>query len=297
MEIVRVEAADLQEIEGNRCRTFRAVSEPLTAEVVLNDIEQYQRQRVIIICNTVSQAQGLFRDLDQLNQDGELTIILLHSRFLPEDRAKKEAYLKETFAQNWRQHDDNTCHVLISTQVIEAGLNITCEVMHTHLCPMNSLLQRAGRCARFGGEQGEVYIYRSFQVNLVNAQLAEADLQDEPEEPTQKKQNYLPYTNEICELTWTVLQEHTASEQVNENVGFRLEELWINTVHTEETLLQQERRANNQMNFEQQFNAAFFQGQESVANELIRFVEARSVFVWEESIDLLQKSWLGYYED
>jgi hypothetical protein len=286
MEIVRVEDADLQEIEGNRCRTFRAVSEPLTAEVVLNDIEQYQRQRVIIICNTVSQAQGLFRDLDQLNQDGELTIILLHSRFLPEDRARKEAYLKETFAQNWRQHDDNTCHVLISTQVIEAGLNITCEVMHTHLCPMNSLLQRAGRCARFQGEQGEVYIYRSFQVNPVNAQLAEADLEDEPEEPTQKKQNYLPYTNEICELTWAVLQEHTASEQVNENVGFRLEELWINTVHTEETLLQQERRANNQMNFEQQFNAAFFQGQESVANELIRFVEARSVFVWEEPIFL-----------
>jgi CRISPR-associated endonuclease/helicase Cas3 len=286
MEIIRVEDADLQDIEGNRCRTFRAISEPLTAEVILNDIKRYQRQRVIIICNTVSQSQGLFRNLDELNQDGELTITLLHSRFLPEDRAKKEAYLKETFAQNWRQDEDNTCHVLISTQVIEAGLNITCEVMHTHLCPMNSLLQRAGRCARFRGERGEVYVYRSFQVNPVNAQLAEADLENEPEEPTQKKQNFLPYTNEICELTWAVLQEHTASEQVNENVGFRIEEQWINTVHTEETLLQHERRANNQMNFFQQFNAAFCRGDESTANELIRFVDARSVFVWSEPIFL-----------
>ncbi|HEY9602574.1 MAG TPA: CRISPR-associated helicase Cas3' [Allocoleopsis sp.] len=284
MEIIRVEDTDLQDIEGNRCRTFRAISEPLTAESILNDIKQYQRQRVIIICNTVSQSQGLFRDLDDMNQDGELTITLLHSRFLPEDRAKKEAYLKETFAQNWQQHEDNTCHVLISTQVIEAGLNITCEVMHTHLCPMNSLLQRAGRCARFRGERGEVYVYRSFQVNPVNAQLAETDLENEPEEPTQKKQNFLPYTNEICELTWTVLQEHTASGQVNANVGFRLEEQWINEVHTPETLLQHERRANNQMNFEQQFNAAFFRGDESTANELIRFVDARSVFVWEEPI-------------
>ncbi|MEW6492930.1 MAG: CRISPR-associated helicase Cas3' [Cyanobacteriota bacterium] len=284
MEIIRVEDADLPDIEVNRCRTFRAISEPLTAETLLNDIKNHQRQRVIIICNTVSQSQGLFRDLDELNQDGELTITLLHSRFLPEDRAKKEAYLKETFAQNWQQHEDNTCHVLISTQVIEAGLNITCEVMHTHLCPMNSLLQRAGRCARFRGERGEVYVYRSFQVNSVNAQLAEADLEDEPEEPTQKKQNFLPYTNEICELTWAVLQEHTSSEQVNKNVGFRIEEQWINTVHTPETLLQQERRANNQMNFEQQFNAAFFRGDESTANELIRFVDARSVFVWSEPI-------------
>jgi hypothetical protein len=286
MEIIRVEDTDLQDIEGNRCRTFRSISEPLTAEVIVNDIEHYQRKRVIIICNTVSQSQGLFRDLDNLNQDGELTITLLHSRFLPEDRAKKEAYLKETFAQNWQQQEDNTCHVLISTQVIEAGLNITCEVMHTHLSPMNSLLQRAGRCARFGGEQGEVYIYRSFQVNPVNAELAEADLEDVQEEPSQKKQNFLPYTNEICELTWAVLQEHTASEQVKENVGFRIEEQWINTVHTEETLLQHERRANNQMNFEQQFNAAFFQGEQSVANELIRLVDARSVFIWEEPIFL-----------
>ncbi len=286
MEIIRVEDADLQEIEGNRCRTFRAISEPLTAEVILNDIKHYQRQRVIIICNTVSQSQGLFRDLDDLNQDGELTITLLHSRFLPEDRAKKEAYLKETFAQNWQQHEDNTCHVLISTQVIEAGLNITCEVMHTHLCPINSLLQRAGRCARFQGERGEVYVYLSFQVNPVNAQLAEADLEDQPEEPTQKKQNFLPYTNEICESTWTVLQKHTVSEKVNENVGFRIEEQWINAVHTPETLLQQERRANSQMNFEQQFNAAFFRGEQSVANDLIRFVDARSVFVWEEAIFL-----------
>jgi CRISPR/Cas system-associated endonuclease/helicase Cas3 len=111
----------------------------------------------------------LFRDLEELNLDGKLTVTLPHSRFLPKDRAKKEAYLKETFAQNWQQQEDNICHVLISTQVIEAGLNITCEVMRTHLCPMNSLLQRAGRCARFQGEQGEVYVYRSFQVNPSNA--------------------------------------------------------------------------------------------------------------------------------
>jgi hypothetical protein len=114
--------------------------------------------------------------------------------------------------------------------------------------------------------------------------LATSDLEDEPKTPTQKKQNFLPYTNEICELTWTVLQEHTASEQVNKNVGFRIEQQWINTVHTEETLLQHERRANNQMNLEQQFNAAFFRGEQSVANDLIRLVDARSVFIWSEPI-------------
>lgn len=76
----------------------------------------------------------------ELNQDGKLKITLLHSRFLPQDRADKEKYLEDKFEQNWQYKDNGQCHVLISTQVIEAGINITCEVMHTHLSPMNSLL-------------------------------------------------------------------------------------------------------------------------------------------------------------
>lgn len=284
MEIVRVEDSDLQEIEGNRCRTFRAVSEPLTADAILNDIHSHQRRRVIVICNTVSQSQGLFRDLEELHWDGELNITLLHSRFLPEDRAKKETALKEKFAQDWRKHDNGTCYVLISTQVIEAGMNITCEVMHTHLCPMNSLLQRAGRCARFPGEQGEVYVYWSFQVNPVHSELAERDLDTEPESPSEKKQSFLPYSNESCELTWQVLQEHTESDRASQNVCFRTEEKWINQVHSHYDLLQHQRRSNNRMNFEQQFSAAFGRGEQSAANELIRSVDSRSVFVWEEPI-------------
>ncbi|MEH2355020.1 hypothetical protein [Nostoc sp.] len=61
MEIIQVEDADLQAIEGDRRRTFQAISHPLNASVILNDIQANQRKRVIVICNTVSQAQGLFQ--------------------------------------------------------------------------------------------------------------------------------------------------------------------------------------------------------------------------------------------
>ncbi len=44
MEIIWVEDTDLQDIEGNRCRTFQAISEPLTALAILNDIQHNQRQ-------------------------------------------------------------------------------------------------------------------------------------------------------------------------------------------------------------------------------------------------------------
>lgn len=288
MEIIQVEDADLQSIEGNRRRTFQAVSHPLNASVILHDIRAYGRKRVIVICNTVSQAQGLFRDLEELNYEGTLHVTLLHSRFLPEHRAQKETKLKTIFAQNWQ--DDGNCYVLISTQVIEAGINITCQVMHTQLCPMNSLLQRAGRCARFGGEQGEVYIYHTVEVNAASCKIAIADLELE-EESAPKKQSFLPYPQETCELTWLVLQEHTQSVHTNENVGFRTEEQWINQVHTTEDLLQQQRRQNNRMQFEQDFESALFRGEQYASNELIRSIDSRSLFVWEETgiIDFEEK--------
>ncbi|BAY06415.1 CRISPR-associated helicase Cas3' [Anabaena cylindrica FACHB-243] len=280
MEIIQIEDTDLQAIEGKRRRIFQAKSHPLNALEIIADIHTNQRKRVIIICNTVSQAQGLYRDLRELNHDETLNLTLLHSRFLPEHRAQKETFLKETFAENWQ--DDGTCYVLISTQVIEAGINITCQVMHSQLCPMNSLLQRAGRCARFQDEQGQVLVYRTIEVNQAYSTLAEADLEPETES-TDKKQSFLPYPRETCESTWQVLQTHTESNQVNENVGFRTEENWINQVHTTEDLLQQQRRQNNQMQFEQHFEAAFFRGDQSFASELIRSVDSRSLFVWEET--------------
>jgi hypothetical protein len=294
IEIIRVNDSDLKIIEGNRCRIFRAMSQSLSAQVIWDDIYAQQRQRVIIICNTVSQAQGLYRDLQALNQDWQLNITLLHARFLPEHRAAKENRLKDIFAQNWHTTNDTICEVLISTQVIEAGINITCQVLHSQLCPMNSLLQRAGRCARFPGEMGEVFVYRSVEVNLENQELAETDLEEIEESPREdkaldtentanKKENFLPYKKEICELTWQVLQVHTESKSINQHVGFRIEEGWINQVHSQEDLLTLKRRDNSRMNFENKFEDAVFRGDESAARDLIRNVDNRSIFTWNQS--------------
>ncbi|MUH00438.1 CRISPR-associated helicase Cas3 [Scytonema sp. UIC 10036] len=301
MEIIRVEDVDLKIIEANRCRTFRTVTQPLTAQRIWDDIYQKKRQRVLVICNTVSQAQGIYRDLEALNQDFEIEITLLHARFLPEHRAAKERHLKDIFAQDWRDNnfaENNTCQVLISTQVIEAGINITCEVLHTQLSPMNSLLQRAGRCARFPGETGEVFIYRTVKINRENRDLAETDLFEfeEPslieresihidaiEEVKTNKESFLPYKKEICELTWQVLEAHNNSATVSEHVGFRIEEEWINRVHLDEDLLALKRRENSEMEFENNFHYAVFKGDESKAVELIRKVDNRSVFTWTES--------------
>ena len=50
--------------------------------------------------------------------------------------------------------------------------------MHVQLCPMSSLLQRAGRNARFQNEDGEVRVYYDVATAEDNKELAEADTDD-----------------------------------------------------------------------------------------------------------------------
>lgn len=283
LRLVNVEGSDLREIEGSRDRRFLACDGHLNADVILQDIQSHDRRRVLVICNTVAKSQGLFLDLQAIAPEG-VEIMLLHSRFLPVDRKQKETQLQEVFAEGWKTRDDGICQVLISTQVVEAGINITSEVLHTQLCPMNSLLQRAGRCSRFRGESGWVRVYR--QIAIGDDRLALAILEDDNEVVAEvekrKPRQFLPYSDRICELTWDALMEHRAVGKSELPVGFEIEAEWINRVHGEEDRSQAEKRSENRNEFETNFDDAVFRGKRDVAQALIRHVDSRSVFMIED---------------
>jgi CRISPR-associated endonuclease/helicase Cas3 len=284
LSLVNVEGQDLQEIEGSRQRLFSCSDKPLSAEVVLQDIQQHERKRVIVICNTVAKSQSLFQELREIAPE-MVKIILLHSRFLPDDRKQKEASLQEIFAEKWKNdRDDGICYVLISTQVVEAGINITSQVMHTQLCPMNSLLQRAGRCARFRGEAGQVIVYRQMRVGNERQALAESEDDDEAiaQSENRQRRQFLPYCDPTCELTWKTLLDHQTAGRTNLPVGFEIEEAWINAVHHEEDRAQAGKRSRNKSQFELDFDDAVFRGKRDVAEKLIRHVDNRSVFMIED---------------
>ena len=280
---------DLKEIEGQRKRTFEAVEEPLSAKLILKDIEKCDRKRVIVICNTVSVSQGLFRDLETLIDKDKVEVTLLHSRFLPGDRKEKEESLEKLFGKKWKDNDNGKCHILISTQVIEVGINITSQVMHVQLCPMSSLLQRAGRCARFQDETGEVRIYEKVHCEEAeNQELAEADTDDTEAElihnQPEKKRKFLPYNDDVCDETWIVLEKHTQKNS-RQSVGFATEDDWIQQVHDQESITQRKRRQNNRLEFENKFRDAIFEGDRSTARQLIRFVDNRTIYVSDISED------------
>lgn len=133
-------------------RNLAIESNILTAEKVLGQHERHS----IVLLNTVARAQSFFSDLKtEIDKNGlPVKPLLLHSRFFKKDRKEKEEELRRLFGK-----EATNSAILVATQVIEAGIDISSEHLHTELCPMNSLIQRAGRCARFPGETGTVHVY------------------------------------------------------------------------------------------------------------------------------------------
>jgi CRISPR-associated endonuclease/helicase Cas3 len=109
-------------------------------------------RRVLVIVNTVEQAVKVFDALTKLTKDSEFTYLkdriwLLHSRFTLEDRRKKEEAVGEEF-KNPKTEQAEGGKVLVSTQVVEASLNIDADVMFTEVAPLDALVQRMGRVLR-----------------------------------------------------------------------------------------------------------------------------------------------------
>ncbi|UZQ49131.1 CRISPR-associated helicase Cas3' [Clostridium kluyveri] len=127
-------------------------------EEIKDDIEEIvkraKRKKVLLIVNTVRKALELYELLKKHNLDN---LNLLHSAFIKKDRAKLEKDIKE-FADS----KDITNGLWITTQIVEASLDVDFDYLFTELSTLDSLFQRLGRCYRkreFNLNEPNVYIY------------------------------------------------------------------------------------------------------------------------------------------
>ena len=95
-------------------------------------------QRVMVVCNTVKQAQNVFQELREIVADDKAK--LLHSRFILRDRERIEGELENA-------------DLLVGTQAVEVSLDIDFDCLFTEPAPIDALIQRFGRINR-KGEKG-----------------------------------------------------------------------------------------------------------------------------------------------
>lgn len=205
----------------------------MTPEGILSLIEEFSG-RIIIACNTVSRAIEIYKNLKG-KADSET--ILIHSRFFDDDRARIENKINTLFGKN-----SHGKAILIATQVIEVGMDISCDLLLSELAPIDSLIQRAGRCARWGGE-GNVIVFNA--------------------------EHHVPYDKELIDLTRDALRKFE---------GTKLS--WSNEKQMVDEVL--ENRFNKVTSFEAMskpmmyLSEAAFKGRSDIAEKAVRdsfFVE------------------------
>lgn len=102
------------------------------SEMYLEEIaKQGKTKKVLVICNTVSRAQEVYEKLRERND----SVWLLHSRFIRRDRNLLEQKIME-FSES------DEAGIWVTTQIVEASLDIDFDILHTEMCTADSLLQR-----------------------------------------------------------------------------------------------------------------------------------------------------------
>lgn len=94
----------------------------------------------LAVLNTVDRASATWASVKKLAPDAD--VVLLHSRFRLADRAAQTAAALSK--------PDSAGKIVVSTQVLEAGIDLSATTLFTEAAPWPSIVQRAGRCNRDG---------------------------------------------------------------------------------------------------------------------------------------------------
>ena len=115
--------------------------------------EKAKNNKVLIIANTVNKAIELYL---KLIEEKANNVQLLHSRFTYNDRSKKEEKIKKF------SHQKGEYGIWITTQIVEASIDIDFDYLYTEMSTLDSLFQRLGRCYRsrqYDRQDENVHIY------------------------------------------------------------------------------------------------------------------------------------------
>lgn len=196
-QVSKLTGADIEDARlGNRLKAAKKLARAPESCRTPEGLAAFVRQnhqpgtQALVVVNRVERARDTFDALAHSYRDSPASrpeLLLLHSRFRPAERRAWQELLGQKLGANGR--------IIVSTQVIEAGVDISSILLVTDLAPYSSLVQRFGRCNR----NAEVVEARIFWVDrpltVKNATLAELAQLDEK----QRVEVALPYD-------WTELE-------------------------------------------------------------------------------------------
>ncbi|HXR65904.1 MAG TPA: HD domain-containing protein, partial [Ktedonobacteraceae bacterium] len=141
------------------------------------------------------------------------------------------------------------------------------QVLHTEITPASSLIQRAGRCARFARQQGQVWVYPL------------------PPEEDGSEATTLPYSKDLCSATLQALEAFHG--QV---VGFVQEQELIDAVHTQEDTAFLDEYARYESQVSDKIFCCLQTNDRSFASSLIRDVAQVQILIHDDPNQAIQET-------
>jgi len=124
------------------CNDYIVTKDSINNNVMEDIVKNFENKtNQFIVLNTVERSQKVFDILKKRISDDR--IFLLHSRFTYADRDGREKKII-----NLLKNKKIKPIIIISTQLIEISLDISCDVMYTELAPADAIAQRGGRLNR-----------------------------------------------------------------------------------------------------------------------------------------------------
>ena len=177
----------------NRYRIIRHVPFEVEDDMCLVDSVLKQNTSCLLIVNTIKDSKRFYRLFKErvsgAPKSSTAKLYLLNTHFTAYDRRRKILRIQKDLKENSRV-------ILVSTQLIEAGVDIDFPVVYRDFCPLPALIQSAGRCNRNNkleqggkvfffhlkkeGKSSAYIVYRDFR-NLLNKMEAELFIQQKNE--------------------------------------------------------------------------------------------------------------------
>ena len=141
----------------NRTRLINKTKEAIMLEDFIADIINYAyehpKKDILIILNTKQSTLKTYRAICEKDDKEDTEIYYLTTLITPYERKQK--------IKNIKTKSDKR-KIIVSTQLVEAGVDISLHTVFRTLAPLDSIIQAAGRANRYNekGEISEVFIYK-----------------------------------------------------------------------------------------------------------------------------------------
>ncbi len=137
--------------ELDRIKLISKINSPIKIEQLIDEVNADQDCSKLFIFNTISSAKKFY----ELIKNFPLPKTFLSTHIVPAERQKR---IEEIRKGKYR--------LVVSTQLVEAGVDIDFDIVYRDIAPLDSIIQSTGRCNRNAGDKkGKIKVFTLIDEN------------------------------------------------------------------------------------------------------------------------------------